>query len=220
MKPDDDAVEKALEDGRVETTPDLDARELAKAGAELPRRPRWKVWAAAAMVLVTGSLLAVGFAGGGGGDGGPGTVVSSRPAQVGADSPPAVPVGGAASGPVTKDARPGDRYDLGGGGGGGGATIVGLELGEPKPAAKPRAEFVAALESGNRVSLPKRRALLYEADEVHSTEEYDAVEEGGFLDPRRTPLSTFSIDVDTASMSNVRRILGEGRLPPAAAQFI
>jgi Ca-activated chloride channel family protein len=34
---------------------------------------------------------------------------------------------------------------------------------------------------------------------------------------RDQPLSTFSIDVDTASYSNVRRFLREGRLPPADA---
>ena len=31
------------------------------------------------------------------------------------------------------------------------------------------------------------------------------------------PLSTFSIDVDTASYSNVRRFLNQGTLPPADA---
>ena len=49
------------------------------------------------------------------------------------------------------------------------------------------------------------------------TEQYDAVDEKGFLSPLRSPLSTFSIDVDTASYSNVRRMLNEGRLPPEGA---
>jgi Ca-activated chloride channel family protein len=49
------------------------------------------------------------------------------------------------------------------------------------------------------------------------TEAYAALEETGFVDARTEPLSTFSIDVDTASYSNVRRFLNQGQLPPAGA---
>jgi Ca-activated chloride channel family protein len=49
------------------------------------------------------------------------------------------------------------------------------------------------------------------------TEQYDHVDEEGFLTVAERPLSTFSIDVDTASYSNVRRFLHEGRLPPMGA---
>lgn len=44
-----------------------------------------------------------------------------------------------------------------------------------------------------------------------NTEEYHASEEHGFFQAGQTPLSTFSADVDTASYSNVRRMLMEGR---------
>ena len=54
-------------------------------------------------------------------------------------------------------------------------------------------------------------------DGTFDTEQYDAVDETGFLSPLRSPLSTFSIDVDTASYSNIRRFLRDGRLPPAGA---
>jgi len=47
-----------------------------------------------------------------------------------------------------------------------------------------------------------------------NTEQYDSFQENEFADVRRNPLSTFSADVDTASYSNVRRFLREGRLPP------
>lgn len=40
---------------------------------------------------------------------------------------------------------------------------------------------------------------------------------GGFLDPRRDPISTFSVGVDTASYVNARRFLNDGRLPPPDA---
>jgi Ca-activated chloride channel family protein len=39
------------------------------------------------------------------------------------------------------------------------------------------------------------------------TEEYKAVKESGFKDPKAEPLSTFSADVDTASYTNARRML-------------
>lgn len=50
-----------------------------------------------------------------------------------------------------------------------------------------------------------------------NTEEYGIVQEEGFANARRKPLSTFSIDVDTAAYTQVRRHLREGGLPPADA---
>lgn len=44
-----------------------------------------------------------------------------------------------------------------------------------------------------------------------STEEYNAVKEQGYQSTKNHPLSTFSADVDTASYSNIRRMLKEGR---------
>ena len=50
-----------------------------------------------------------------------------------------------------------------------------------------------------------------------NTEEYGRFTENEFLATGNHPLSTFSIDVDTASYSNVRRFINEGQLPPADA---
>ena len=50
-----------------------------------------------------------------------------------------------------------------------------------------------------------------------NTESYDMIEETGFRSPLVAPLSTFSIDVDTASYANVRRFLKAGQLPPEDA---
>ena len=50
-----------------------------------------------------------------------------------------------------------------------------------------------------------------------NTEAYDRIYENPFLLARDHPLSTFSIDVDTASYSNVRRFLENGKLPPPDA---
>jgi len=51
----------------------------------------------------------------------------------------------------------------------------------------------------------------------HNTEEYGRFEESPFLRPADHPLSTFSIDVDRASYSNVRRFLDVGQRPPRQA---
>lgn len=48
-------------------------------------------------------------------------------------------------------------------------------------------------------------------------ESYDAIREHGFIKTDNDPLSTFSIDVDTASYSNVRRFIQQGVLPPVGA---
>lgn len=50
-----------------------------------------------------------------------------------------------------------------------------------------------------------------------NTENYAHIVDNAFLSPRSAPLSTFSIDVDSASYSNVRRFLNEGQMPPADA---
>ncbi len=53
--------------------------------------------------------------------------------------------------------------------------------------------------------------------ETYNTEGYDHIAENRFLKATDNPLSTFSIDVDAASYSNVRRFLNQGQLPPAGA---
>src|SRR5713226_1580925 len=50
-----------------------------------------------------------------------------------------------------------------------------------------------------------------------NTATYDRIYDNPLLAARDHPLSTFSIDVDTASYSNVRRFLNEARLPPKDA---
>ena len=53
--------------------------------------------------------------------------------------------------------------------------------------------------------------------EPGNTEAYNAVNENRFLAASSNPLSTFSIDVDAASYSNVRRFLSQGTPPPKDA---
>ncbi len=52
-------------------------------------------------------------------------------------------------------------------------------------------------------------------DRAHNTEAYARIYDNRFLRPLDAPLSTFSIDVDTAAYANMRRFLKQGSLPPA-----
>ncbi len=54
-------------------------------------------------------------------------------------------------------------------------------------------------------------------DAGYNTEEYDRIYDNAFRDAVSNPLSTFSIDVDAASYSNMRRFINGGSLPPKDA---
>jgi len=60
-------------------------------------------------------------------------------------------------------------------------------------------------------------SVMRPASPDFNTEDYARIDEIGFRDPGKQPLSTFSVDVDTASYANVRRFLGDGQLPPKDA---
>jgi len=80
---------------------------------------------------------------------------------------------------------------------------------------------------GNRSYTPKSEpkdmaylpspAQVYETEEQFNTEEYDGITENIFHDAVHNPLSTFSIDVDAASYSNMRRFIQDGQRPPQDA---
>lgn len=57
----------------------------------------------------------------------------------------------------------------------------------------------------------------YFDDIAMNTEEYAYMPENDFMSPAMEPLSTFSIDVDNASYTNVRRMLNDGQMPPVDA---
>lgn len=60
-------------------------------------------------------------------------------------------------------------------------------------------------------------SVAYETDVEFNTEEYATIHENGFKKVVDKPLSTFSIDVDAASYSNMRRFIMNGQLPPKDA---
>ncbi len=94
-----------------------------------------------------------------------------------------------------------------------GSTAVarGVGAGHRLRAAKRKAGGNVAL--GAPVQAVERASAAPELD----TEAYAPVVERGFVSATDAPLSTFSIDVDTAAYSNVRRFLRQGQLPPAGA---
>lgn len=69
----------------------------------------------------------------------------------------------------------------------------------------------------DRSDIARRERGIRAPSGEFNTAAYDHILENPFLDAANNPLSTFSIDVDTASYSNVRRFLNEGSLPPKDA---
>ncbi len=72
-------------------------------------------------------------------------------------------------------------------------------------------------------SVPAQRTLgqassqKSDSEPTANRESYDRIEENSFQSARNSPLSTFSIDVDAASYSNIRRFINQGQLPPKEA---
>ncbi len=56
-----------------------------------------------------------------------------------------------------------------------------------------------------------------EDEPAFNTESYNAINENRFMEAKQNPLSTFGIDVDAASYSNIRRFINDGQLPPIDA---
>jgi Ca-activated chloride channel family protein len=66
------------------------------------------------------------------------------------------------------------------------------------------------LDEYSQIPIPAPAPDPYEYEE----ESYDEIIENEFVSPYDEPLSTFSIDVDRASYSNIRRMLNSGNMPP------
>jgi len=77
----------------------------------------------------------------------------------------------------------------------------------PKILAEHTSDFVVQYPAG----------IVGSCNEPHNTEEYDFIQENTFIAPTVSPLSTFSIDVDAASYSNLRRFINQGQQPPKDA---
>ncbi len=83
--------------------------------------------------------------------------------------------------------------------------------------AKPRFGFKRSKMEAADAAMGAGMSLAYEQDIYHNTEEYATIRGNFFRKTLDKPLSTFSIDVDAASYSNMRRFINNGQLPPKDA---
>ncbi|WP_428667870.1 YfbK domain-containing protein [Runella sp.] len=79
-----------------------------------------------------------------------------------------------------------------------------VAAGKPASSAKIRANTTQTFAA----QMP---AMMYDME--HSAEEYKSLNENIFHDAKKNPLTTFSVDVDRAAYSNVRRMLNLGQFP-------
>ncbi|MFY0599394.1 MAG: von Willebrand factor type A domain-containing protein [Cyclobacteriaceae bacterium] len=89
--------------------------------------------------------------------------------------------------------------------------------GNPSTVSKVRIRGEATLQSNQTYGYASPQLYFVAPEEEYNTEHYEGIEENKFNRPLETPLSTFSIDVDAAAYSNVRRFLNNGQNPPADA---
>ena len=89
-----------------------------------------------------------------------------------------------------------------------------------KPSSIALSEAVAVEYTRNSAPLTrslKATSIWIGGNPNPNTESYKGISENRFNDPRAVPLSTFAIDVDAASYSNVRRFINNGSMPPVDA---
>lgn len=84
------------------------------------------------------------------------------------------------------------------------------------PAAEEAYDYEKCLDE----AAPAADDSFYIPAEEYNTEEYNYIEENGYAAVSSAPLSTFSADVDTASYTNIRRMIYDGYdVPPEAVRI-
>lgn len=89
--------------------------------------------------------------------------------------------------------------------------IRGIQAAPPPPSG---ASVIGGIAGGVVQYMP---VPMFRQETPFNTEAYDRIDDNQWTEVGRKPLSTFSIDVDTASYSNVRRHLTQGTFPPKDA---
>lgn len=88
----------------------------------------------------------------------------------------------------------------------------------PPPASAPAPSLDAIMVTGSRVGYAPAMPMAMPArQQPANTERYAAITDNPVRRAAEDPVSTFSVDVDTGSYANVRRMLNEGERPPADA---
>jgi len=120
------------------------------------------------------------------------------------------------AGNLTQEAQQtgGGAYGVADESGGAPSEMTGGAYGEP---AEPEEMLLAAPAAAGYASSPVYVAMRYAPPPPPSTEKYPEAGTNPVKAVAQEPVSTFSIDVDTASYANVRRFLEDGQLPPADA---
>ncbi|UAY56320.1 YfbK domain-containing protein [Arachidicoccus terrestris] len=95
--------------------------------------------------------------------------------------------------------------------------IPGISVMSGNQANFPAGQIMIRGVSGQNVAALRAKMPSVYFTPRNNTESYAHIKENGFKAAAISPLSTFSIDVDKASYSNVRRFINEGHLPPANA---
>lgn len=88
---------------------------------------------------------------------------------------------------------------------------------ESAPKVLPAPTFIGGGNLGGMVTAGNRSGFAVLSAPDFNTESYPSKNENIFKSAARDPLSTFSIDVDTASYANLRRFVRENERPPAGA---
>ena len=102
---------------------------------------------------------------------------------------------------------------------GGASNVASTEFSNEQKSAtggRPQA-YQASAETARAPGVDSNGIAAPQKQEQWNREAYDRIVENPFKSPADHPLSTFSIDVDTASYANMRRYLTSNRLPPADA---
>ncbi|MBO9353600.1 DUF3520 domain-containing protein [Bordetella petrii] len=87
----------------------------------------------------------------------------------------------------------------------------------PAPSARHESAPQGYMAQRASVAAPRAPADYYPPASAEDRETYARYRDNPVVAAREQPVSTFGVDVDTGSYANVRRLLNEGRLPPADA---
>jgi Ca-activated chloride channel homolog len=82
--------------------------------------------------------------------------------------------------------------------------------------AKPHVVYAPSVKCKMEQSI-NTSMIMPRDNSTENNESYTAIKENTFITSIQEPLSTFSIDVDKASYSNVRRFINAGQMPPKEA---
>src|SRR5690606_28318512 len=95
-------------------------------------------------------------------------------------------------------------------------TAPPIIMDDPSPLDVPAPRMAPAAPPAPMASMANP-AKMYTVSPPTNTERYAEVEDNPVQRASEQPVSTFSVDVDTGSYSNVRRMLVDGIRPPANA---